>query len=904
MKKALLFLFVLTYLHSNAQRTGKGIIVDEAHKALPFAVVMLMQDTALLASAYSEEDGTFLLRFGSIRDSALLQVSFVGYQTLVQKIALPTPDDTFDFGAIQLLPFSTQLEEAVVVAQREPIQMREDTVQFSASDYKTQPNAMAGELLKKMPGVELERDGTIRAKGETVKQILVNGKPYFGKDPQLALQSFPAEAIQSIQVFEKRSDQAEFSGVDNGEREMTINIVIKPDYNRRKALKVSAGAGDQGRYTARGNLNYFTETQKLTILASANNINKTGFSQDDFLAFANNNASSATSAANQIASNGFQSAQSGGFNFIDQRGKKSELNVSYFYTNKETLTDKTTRRQNFLPGRNYATQSQSDGFSGNANHRFNSYFDHKLDSFSSIRLQANVNSTDNFWQSVSQSENRLADTALQNAVQRKAANENAGLGIYSNLLLRRRFRKSGRTVSLNLAYNRNEAERYTITQAETRFYDVSTALVSRTDHIHQSDERENGRNNYVSTLSYTEPLSKRWLLEWNYRYSMALSGAKRQVDSLGNEEERFFRPEYSTEYRSDFSFHQSGVNGRYYYKKFLFSTGLQVQKSFLKGVFGTARLHLNTQYTYLLPKLRLSWNPTKERRLALTYDPFVREPSVEQLQPTQDNTDPLNLYSGNPELKPEYHHRIRMELTNYHKQTNSFLNGHMHLDYTENKIVNSIQIDSLYRRITQPINIQSGFLTADGAVSFGFRFWRQRLRLNWVSQWNLSEGANPVNNVLNLTKRWSASASPRIEWRFGEDSEVALRATARYQQIRYSIQTALNQNIWTQEIEAELTTAMPFGLHLNGVFEYSVFSSSILGPQPGIPIVNLALIKYLDQRNWEIRLLVVDALKRNTGIVQTAEANYAQEEIIRSLSRYGLLMVTYNLNRGQKAKDS
>ncbi|MBK6949546.1 MAG: TonB-dependent receptor [Haliscomenobacter sp.] len=346
------------------------------------------------------------------------------------------------------------------------------------------------------------------------------------------------------------------------------------------------------------------------------------------------------------------------------------------------------------------------------------------------------------------------------------------------------------------------------------------------------------------------------------------------------------------------------MNGRYYYKKFLFSTGLQVQKSFLKGVFGTARLHLNTQYTYLLPRLRLSWNPTKERRLALNYDPFVREPSVEQLQPTQDNTDPLNLYSGNPELKPEYHHRIRMELTNYHKQSNSFLNGHIHLDYTDNKIVNSIQIDSLYRRITQPINIQSGFLTADGAVSFGFRFWRQRFRLNWVSQWNLSEGVNPVNNVLNLTKRWSASASPRMEWRFGEDSEVALRATARYQQIRYSIQTALNQNIWTQEIEAELTTAMPFGLHLNGVFEYSVFSSSILGTQPGIPIVNLALIKYLDQRNWEIRLLVVDALKRNTGIVQTAEANYTQEEIIRSLSRYGLLMVTYNLNRGQKAKNS
>lgn len=902
MKKAILILLIISSLKSYAQQIVKGVVLDETEKALPFAVVALLHDSLLMASFQTEENGVFELQTIVTHDSFLLRIYYVGYQPFVQKVALPK--DTLQLGFIHLTPLSNVLSEAVIIGQRDPIQVNGDTTSFTASAFRTQPNAVAEDLIKKLPSVEIEKNGTIRAKGETVKQVLVNGKPYFGNDPQVALQNFPAEAIESVQIFEKRSEQADFSGIDNGEREMTINIIIKSDYNRRIAAKINGGGGTKGRFVGRANFNRFTETQKLTVLASGNNINKTGFSQDDFSAFLNN--PTAANPSNNIAAKGFQETQSGGFNFIDNWQKKSELNISYFINNKNTFADKTTFRQNFLPTSFYTSRGKSMTTNGNTNQRLNGYFDQKIDSFTSLRFSFNTTWNASKWGSTSESENWRGDTARQSNSNRNAYTEGGGLGLTSNLLLKRRLQKAGRTVSLNLSYNRNDAQRYNRTTATTNFYALSTGLRQRTDFINQIDDRENDRNNYVTTLSYTEPLRKKWLFEVNYRYSLALSKAQRQVDSVGQNAERYFKPQFSTVYNSDFSFHQAGFNMRYNVKKLNFSTGIQAQNSILSGVFGSVQENLRTKYAYILPNIRLNWQippfKTQNNRLNLNYEPFVREPSVEQLQPTQDFTDPQNIFIGNPRLQPEYTHRVKLVYTSFQKKTNAYFNANLNFLLTNHKIVNSVSIDTLFRRITQPINIDNQYFTTDGNMSFGFRRWQQRLRFSWVSNFTQSQGINPINNVFNLTKRWSISGSPHIELNFQDTFEFILRSTLRYNETKYSIQTNFNQEFWTQEYEAEMTASLPFDMRLNGVFEYNIFTSNILGIRQGVPILNLALIKYLDKRRWELRLVVVDVLNRNTGIQQWAEANYVQQEITRSLGRYALLSATYSFNRGEKNK--
>ena len=413
MKKYLLILFILFVGIAKilAQKTiVRGTVQDEAAHSLPFAAVLLLQDSTPVSTFQTEDDGVFQLSTSTSDSIFILKITYVGYETYEQKLHAATfSQDTLNIGPIKMTPLSINLNEAVVSAQRNPVDIRGDTLAFAASAFKTQPNALAEDLLKKMPSIEIERDGSIKAKGEEVKQILVNGKPFFGKDPRLALQSFPADAIESVEVYEKKSDQAEFSGIDNGEREMTINIIIKPNFNRRTTGKAAAGIGTDGRYTSRLSFNKFYESKKITFLGAANNINKAGFSSEDFLSFTTNNQKPVTPQQNAAAAQGFQSAQSGGVNFIENWGKATDINASYFYNNQETRNERAVFRQNFLPSGTFTTRSMGFVKNQNGNHRLNGYIDQKLDSMTSFRFTTSLTFTGNANASNSDGENRRGD---------------------------------------------------------------------------------------------------------------------------------------------------------------------------------------------------------------------------------------------------------------------------------------------------------------------------------------------------------------------------------------------------------------------------------------------------------------------------------------------------------------
>ena len=276
----------------------------------------------------------------------------------------------------------------------------------------------------------------------------------------------------------------------------------------------------------------------------------------------------------------------------------------------------------------------------------------------------------------------------------------------------------------------------------------------------------------------------------------------------------------------------------------------------------------------------------------------MREPSIEQLQPVQDNTDPLNLYLGNPDLKPEYSQRFRLTFTDYNKKTTAYLNANMNLTFTDNKIVSALSVDTLLRRTFQPINV-NGFRDASGHISYGLRFWKQRLRANISSNVSQSQGVSLINGEDNVTKRFNATLNSRLELRFQDTFEIAVKGVIRYSDSRFSLQKTLNQAFWIYEYEAEMTVGLPWDMRLNTIFNYNLYTATAFGTTQGIPILNIAFSKYFNQRKSEIRLSIIDALDRNTGINRTADANYIQEEIVRSLGRYALLTYTYSFNKGR-----
>lgn len=903
MKKQVLTISLLLFCLAkmSAQKTiVRGTVQDESAHSLPFAAVLLLQNSTPVSTFQTDDDGEFLLSTTATDSFLILKISYVGYDNFEQKITVSTSKmDTFDVGSIKMTPLSIRLAEAVVSAQRNPVEIRGDTLAFAASAFKTQPNALAEDLLKKMPSIEIERDGSIKAKGEEVKQILVNGKPFFGKDPRLALQSFPADAVESVEVYEKKSDQAEFSGIDNGEREMTINIIIKPNLNRRKTGKISAGVGSDGRYVGRLSFNKFDETQKFTVLGAANNINKAGFSSEDFTAFTTNNKKSVNPQQAAATAQGFQETQSGGANFIQNWGKATDLNASYFYNNQNTRNDRQIFRQNFLPSGTFTTRTNAFANTQNGNHRLNGYIDQKIDTFTSFRLTSAFTFTENANRSNSEGTNRRGDTLRQSHSLKNGNTEGSGLGLSTNILLRRRFAKNRRTASISLNYNRNTSDRGTFTDNQAEFFSSTTQAIYRVDTVKQTDNRQNARNNYAATASYTEPLSRYWTGELNYNFSTNDNEADREVYSLKTEIPTL-NPYLTNYYTSAFLSHRVGTNLRYNKKSVNFSTGVQKQASILRGSFVTRQQAIKQRFDYFLPNIRLNFNTSKTNRFETFYETSVREPSIEQLQPTQDNADPFNIYLGNPDLQPEYTNRFRIGYTNFNKKTLAYFNGNINVELTDNKIVNALSVDSLLRRTTQPLNISNGFQTINAHSALGFRFFKQKMRFNLTTNASHSSGTNPVNNTLNLTKRYSASVAPRLEFRLADTFELSLKTVIRYNETRYSIQSALNQAFWVYEYEAEMIVGLPNDARLNTTFDYTFFTSKTFGVTQGIPLLNASISKFLLNRKLELRLSVIDALNRNSGINRTADANYVQQETVRSLGRYGLLTAVYSFNKGGK----
>lgn len=900
-----MFLFVLETI--TAQSTIRGTILDETSNALPFAAVSLLHlpDSTIYVQGQTNEEGNF--RFSTEKEATrfLLQISYIGYEFYSREIlATGSRFDTLEFGNLKLVPLSKLLDEAVVTASREAVQIKGDTMAFDAKSFQTQPNAMAGDLIKKLPGMEIEKDGTVKAQGEDVQQILVNGKPFFGTDVQIALQNLPADAIESVEIYDKKSDQSAFTGIDDGVRQKTINIRLKTNLTKTKTGKLTGGYGTDDRYLGRLNYNSFSEKQNITILGAANNINRTGFAQEDFSAFTGQNKRGGGNfnnpQQNQNAAKGFQETQSGGFNFTNNLTSKTELTASYFYNNQNTLNDRTVDRQNFLPTGTFFTHAKAVTETTNKNHRINATIDQKIDSFTSFRISANGSFTENNYETTSDSRNLKGDTLLQNQQKRHSNTEGGGFGGSTNFLLRRRLGKAGRTTSINFSYSRNTSERDAALQSKVNYYD-NTGLAYRNDTIDQTDARINRRNNYNTTFSYTEPLSKKVILEGNYRIGFADNYANRDVYNIKNGEIVSLNTDLSNLYNNTFMYHRVGTNLRVLGgQKYNFSTGLQFQNSVLKGEFITRNDNLEQTFRYLLPNMRWDYNFTKQERVNFSYETEVNEPSIDQLQPVRDNSDPLNLYFGNKDLKPEYGHNLRLRYTNVNKKTLTYFNANLNGTYSTNKIANMMTVDSLFRRITQPVNTPSAY-SADGHASYGIRFWHQRMRMNWSSNGSVARGTSFINGVENINDRYNVSTSFRTEFQMPDTFELSLRAVVRYSKTDYSFQSNLQQWYWTYNYEADMTIGLPLSMRFNSTFDYTILSGKTFGTTPGIPLLSLALTKYFDKkRTMELRLTVVDVLNKNTGINRTADGNYIQEEVVRSLGRYGLMTFTYALNAKMK----
>lgn len=910
----------MTYAQNSVPVTGT--VLDSTNAPLIAATVTLLnaEDSVLVLFSLSNKSGEFTFR--KVKPGEyILQASYIGYRQLSIPLSVTGAQTDVDLGTLTMEAADVSMGEVTIEGERTPILIKKDTIEYNADAFKTQPNAVVEDLLKKLPGVEVQQDGTIKAQGEKVNKVFVDGKEFFGDDPQIASKNLPANAVDKVQVYDKKSDFTEFTGIDDGQREKTINLALKEDKKKGVFGNVSAGYGDQNRYETKANVNRFNKKMQLSLLGMANNTNQQGFSMNDYIQFMGGiqnlisstgagggggmritlNASDLGMPLNNGPGSGFTNTGAGGLNFNYDFTKKTQLSSSYFYNGIQNELDRTVFRRNFLAGGEFNSEENSLQENLNQNHRVNLTLRHEIDSMQNLIIRSNVGFNDA--RSSLNSQSRVLNEAgmTENSGLRDNLSNGENFKANGSLTYRRRFKKKGRSIVATAGVGQTNDDRTADISSYNYFLPEDT-LRSFADSVLQTQSQTNDQLDYNLRLNYTEPVGKGNFIGLNLSHQNYSNELIRNVYDIVPSE--VLNRDLSNHYLRGYFYERGGMSFTVNRKKYNLTTSVNLQQSRLRGDILTTGDEINQKFLNVLPAMFFNYNFSTSSNMDINYETGVREPSLEQLQPIVDNSDPLNLYIGNPDLRPEYSHRLGL---NYHAFsqftfTNFFAN--INATYTQNKITNSRSIDSLFRQTTMPVNVKND-LVIRGRMDFGtpLKFIKSRINLNSGVLYN--RGIIFVNNQENILDRTITSVGVSIDNRKKDIFDIAVGVNLDHNMTRYSVSSNLNQIFVNQRYYADLSVNLGKKWRIATSADHAVYAGDAFNDETTITLLRASLSRYVLKNNrGELKFSANDMLNQNLGFRRISELNYIQEEQTLTLARYFLVSFTYNLSKFGAAGES
>ncbi|MGV3560829.1 outer membrane beta-barrel protein [Larkinella arboricola] len=922
-----LLLLLVGFTAAVAQSQVRGVVVDSAtRKPLMEATVSLLsaRDSSVVTFMITNGDGAFAFSKVAVGTYRIL-ISYVGYRSQSKRISVTADKPTLDAGTFELTAQAVNLNEVIVKQEGPPITIKQDTVEFNAGSFKTQPNAMVENMLKKLPGVEVDRDGTIKAQGQEVKKVLVDGKPFFGDDPKMATRNLPADIIDKIQLYDQQSDQAQFTGIDDGDRNKTINLVTKK--NKRKGYfgQQSIGAGpnetsDAIRYGARLNLNRFNGEQQISLVGQANNVNSQGFTGQSIFGGgaglgANFGGGGIIVAGGRVgrsgggfggSSNAITRTLAGGLNYRDAWGKKADLSASYFLNDLNTITDQQSRRQYALPDTSYQVNQNSTSRNQTTSHRFNMRFTYRLDSMTTLRIEPGFTVQNSSFQSINQSRTLTSDaigtggpldsTNLINTSNTRYNSTGNGISGNNNALLMRKFNRKGRTLSLNWNMAVNNQNTDGINQSTNAFFGETGG---RNQNINQRNEQSRRSVTNTVNLAYTEPLSLSKSLEFHYNYSLNRNTSDRTVNNYDESTGTYtvFNPALSNNFVNTYQANRLGSTLQTKRLKYTYAVGFDVQQANLRSNNQTTDTELRKSFTNVLPNAMVTYTFSKSRTLRFMYRSRTNAPSVSQLQPVPDNTNPLNIRLGNPNLKQEFTHTVSLNYNNFQQTTFRSVFAMLNASQTNNKIVNATSFNNQGAQTTQPVNT-NGYYNMNAFLALGRRIQPLKANVNLTSNVNFNRGVSLVNNQTNRSQHWTLSQGARINSNFDEKLEFGLSGNMSYQTALYSLQSSQNTEFFNKSLSGDLYYQLPFRLVFTTDITYNNYSGKSAGSVQNFALWNVALTRqFFKNKQGELRLQVYDLLNQNRSINRNVTETYTEETTSRVLNRYFMLSFTYNLRR-------
>ncbi|GAA4338841.1 TonB-dependent receptor [Flaviaesturariibacter amylovorans] len=953
MKQFLLFVGLLLSLAAAAQKPGtvKGSLLDgtatSGRHPLDEATVTVMEskDSSLVSFALTSNSGYFEIKGLAPGDYYLL-VTYQGFATLKKSFSVTAEKPVADLGDVSMTTAYKTLDN-VVVTDVAPIKVKGDTVEYNAGSFKTKPNANVEDLLKKLPGVQVERDGTVKAQGENVQKVYVDGKEFFGNDPKLATKNLSADMVESVQVYDDMSDQAKFSKIDDGSRAKALNIKLKKDKKNGLFGRAMAAYGTNDRYDATLSLNRFKGNTQVSVIGAANNVNKQGFSFNDVIGamggfggmmrgggeggggmmggmgggqmmMGSRTGGGSGSAVPGMSSNsgGIARSLSGGVNYRDVWSPKLDVTSSLFYSNTRTNTMRQVRNQSLFNLAGYdstaITNSRNNGVRDNENLRFNMRLEWRIDSMNSLLYTPAIT----LQHSDSYSEDTALTTAISGtkpealALSSRNINESVrdGHSINQNLLWRHRFGRAGRTLTVGWTNTLNNSDGSGSVYAPTTYYKGSGSGFSIVQD-QQAQQKTRAHNNLLSA-SYTEPIGRNKILEFNYAYThnysesdrktMLYNPSTKQHDIVSRPQTNYFENTYTA--------HRAGANFRLQQRKYNFQVGMGAQVGELAThsikAMGNKDTSVTLNYVNLFPTANFQYSFSRSKNLRVTYRGRTNQPSIAQLQDAPDFSNPLQVTTGNPGLGQEFVNTFNANFNTFQFLTFKYYAINLNVTQTSNKIVNAVDSlklnpnDSIPRQLLRPENVQGAY-TASLFFAYGAPIKALKglnVTANTMGLYNrdvsLLYKVRSFNHTLVLTQTLG------LNYNYKEKLDLGISGSLAYNKVTYGSQPSLNNDYLTQTYSADITWTLPKNFLIATDFDYFVNTGRAEGFNQKIPMWNASVGKqFLKGKQAEIRFSVNDLLNQNQSITRNTGINYVEDVQTNVLRRFFTVSLTYNLNR-------
>ncbi|HTF28364.1 MAG TPA: outer membrane beta-barrel protein [Flavitalea sp.] len=891
------FLTLLTFAKAYSQKSPvaviRGTIMDSVLQSyLESATISVFEakDSTLFNYTFSDIKGGFLFRGVPVQQQLKLIISFNGYKTISRFFYINKEQKEFRFDTFYLVKSYTELDEVIVTAERPPVIFKKDTVEFNAGSFKTRPNAVVEDLLKQLPGVEVDADGNITVNGKAVSKITVDGKDFFGGDPKIATKNLPKDIVDKIQVTDNRTKEAIFNKTIDGTEDKAINITLKKNKNSGWFGRATAGYGSQERYEAGASINYFKGKNQLNFIGSANNTNRMNFGNG------NNNRGNNGNGGNGP---GITASGSAGVNFGTEAGKKFRINGSYFYNQTSTVNSTRRKRENILPDTSFYYISDNKTKNKNQGHNLSVNGDVELDSVTQLNFQTAVNMRDGW----SLADNNSFSEDLKgnriNSSNTDYLSNNRGNSISGNLFVSRRLNTKGRGVSFTIGYNDNDNKAVS-DNIGLNIYNIAGSIEA--DSLNQRGNDKNTGSSFNAAVAWSEPITKELNVLLRTAYSISNNVSDRRTYDLNGISGKYDIEDsaLTNAFRNRNESLQPGITFNFNREKLRVSVGNSI--SFLRqDNFSVTRDSLMRQrFMNFFPTANFGYSISKTSHINFNYNGRTQQPSIQQLQPVADNRNPLYIRLGNPDLQPSFTHSLGLNINAQKIEKKIFLYGGINYNSTTNQIVQEVYYDSAGRQISRPVNTNGNY-NGSVYISYG-KNWKKKdwsLKVNSNTSINLGRNTFLSNKIENRANSYGVSETFSFTFDLNDKFDIRPQYSIRFNDTKYSIEqkgqvaSSITQNL-AVSVNCDITKKIIFETDISTNYNNRIAAGFRKSVTNWSAAINLKMFKK-DQGN--LRFIIYDILKQNTSVYRNISQTFIEDVQMDVLQQCFLVSFTYNLKK-------